>query len=73
MNTTEFNSQYPPGTPVIYVDDFGKETRTHTRSIAWDVCGTPVVKIEDKAGGVALERIKIQARQLAEESSSVQA
>ncbi|MCO1336206.1 hypothetical protein MO867_17895 [Microbulbifer sp. OS29] len=57
MNTTEFNNQYPPGTPVIYVDDFGKETHTNTRSIAWDVYGTAVVKIEGKAGGVALERV----------------
>ncbi|WNZ56977.1 hypothetical protein [Microbulbifer sp. TRSA007] len=58
MNTAEFNNQYPPGTPVIFVDDFGNEISTHTRSIAWDVCGTPVVKIEGKAGGVDIERIK---------------
>jgi len=61
MKTTseKFNQLYPPGTPVIYTDDFGNETTTATASTAWDLCGTPVVKIEGKAGGHDLERIRV--------------
>lgn len=59
MNEQEFNAQYKPGQVVIYTDDFGKEHRTKTRSEAWDLCGTPVVKIEGKTGGYDISRMKV--------------
>ena len=57
MNVEEFNNLYPIGTPVIYTDDFGGKHQTITRSPAWDLCGTPVVKLDGKTGGYDIERI----------------
>ena len=59
MSEQEFNDQYLPGQRVIYMDDFGKEHITKTTSIAWDLCGTPVVKIEGRSGGYDLSRMKV--------------
>lgn len=59
MDAEEFNEWYQPGTPVIYTDDFGNEEQTVTTSIAWDLCGTPVVKLEGKRGGYDIERVKV--------------
>ena len=58
MTSEKFNRLHPPGTPVIYTDDFGNKATTVTTSMAWDLCGTPVVSIEGKTGGHDLERIK---------------
>ena len=55
ISEQEFNDQYKVGQRVIYTDDFGKEHITKTTSMAWDLCGTPVVKIEGKTGGYDLE------------------
>jgi len=60
ISAEEFNEWYPPGTPVILTDDFGKEYQTHTRSEAWNLGNGdhPVVMVEGRTGGYDLERIK---------------
>ena len=59
MTSSQFNLLYDVGTEVILTDDFGKEHRTKTRSPAWDLGdGTPVVSVEGRTGGYALERIR---------------
>lgn len=58
MKIEDFNKKYPPGTPVILTDDFGKKHETATRSEAWDLCGTPVVMVDGRSGGYDLSRIK---------------
>ena len=59
MNVNDFNEWYPVGTAVILTDDFGKEHHTSTRSIAWELCGTPVVSVLGRSGGYDLDRIKV--------------
>ena len=54
----DWNKKYPEGTPVILTDDLGNKHETVTRSIAWDVCGSPVVKVNGISGGYLLERVK---------------
>jgi len=57
MSLDAFNKMFPPGTPVMYTDDFGSKEETATRSIARDVCGTAVVQLEGKAGCYDIDRI----------------
>jgi hypothetical protein len=62
ITAEEFNELYPEGTPVhawpmTRADD---PLVTKTRSIAWDCCGTPIVKVEGKAGGIALTHIDLR-------------
>ena len=53
-----WNNIYGDSTPVIYIDDNGKQCPTVTRSEAWVVGDAdPIVKIKGKIGGVALERV----------------
>ena len=59
MTASEFNEWYPVGTPVIYVEDDGSELVTSTRSEAWTVSGTPIVKIKGRPGGHDVSRIKV--------------
>lgn len=59
MTANEFNQWYKPGHAVIYVDDFGKEHQTKTRSVAWTSGdGTPVILLQGLTGGYDLSRIK---------------
>lgn len=53
----ELNSLFPVGSEVIYTDDFGGKEEVKTRSIVWDLCGTPVVKLEGKTGGYDMGRV----------------
>jgi hypothetical protein len=59
MTSEEFNLWYRPGTPVLLTDDSGGEHATVTQSEAWDLCGTPVVKVNGHRGGYDLSRIKV--------------
>lgn len=58
----EWNAVHPVGTPVTYepvlppVADV-VPVHTRTRSEAWDLCGTPVVMVEGRTGGVALAHL----------------
>lgn len=56
-----FNETYSIGTrvkawPGVKND---KPLLTKTRSIAWNLCGTPVVSVEGKSGGIALSHIEV--------------
>jgi hypothetical protein len=54
----EWNEKHPDPIAVILTNDFGQEEKTRTRSIAWEVCGSPVVKVEGRTGGYLLTRIR---------------
>lgn len=56
----EFNDRYPVGTKVRYWPGLreGEGIEGHTRSIAWEVCGTAVVKCTGRAGGIALSHVE---------------
>ena len=54
----DWNSKYKYPMDVILTDDDGIEHKTQTRSIAWELCGSPVVKVVGRAGGYLLDRIK---------------
>lgn len=56
-----WNARHAVGTPVEYTSYPGAEPlRTRTRSIAWVLGGhTPVVMIEQMAGGVALDHLEL--------------
>ena len=53
----DWNRQHEPGTEVSLTNDFGKVEHTRTRSVAWVVCGQPVVNVEGRSGGYLLTRI----------------
>lgn len=55
-----WNARYPVGTPVRYWPGAreGEGELTHTRSIAWLVCGTPCVAVKGHAGGIALTHVE---------------
>jgi hypothetical protein len=59
----EWNEKHPVGTRVRYHPIIGKDEGTiesATRSVAWCLyCGTPVVSIVGKTGGVALEALDV--------------
>ena len=62
ITAVEWNQRFPVGTPVRYHPIIGdKEFITSkTRSEAWELGhGAPVVKIEGRTGGVALEAIDV--------------
>jgi len=55
----DWNRKYPPGTPVELTNDFDEIEHTRTRTPAWLLgSGQPVVSVEGRTGGYALERIK---------------
>jgi len=58
MQAEEFNEWYEVGHPVIVTKDDGSEVRTNTRSVAWDLCGTPVVMVNGIRGGYMLSRVR---------------
>ena len=59
INAEAFNSTFSVGDSVIYTDDFGKEHKTKTRTMAWTLGhGDVVVSIEGKSGGYDISRIK---------------
>jgi hypothetical protein len=52
---------YPAGTPVTVTLDDGSPWETETRSAAWALGhGAPVVLLEGKSGGYALERVRLR-------------
>jgi len=54
-----WNFHYPPETKVQLTNDDGAIEETQTRSVAWLLGdGTPVVKVDGRAGGYLLERIR---------------
>lgn len=55
-----FNQNHPVGTPVRYWSGAreGDGVVSKTRSESWTVCGTAVVMVEGKAGGIALSHIE---------------
>ena len=59
MNVETWNFFYPSGTAVELTNDDGKTERTFTRSEAWYLgSGTAVVKVNGRAGGYLLSRIR---------------
>ena len=54
MTSEQFNSQYPLGTKVRYEPVLGRghSHATATRSQAWDMCGSVIVKVNGVSGGV---------------------
>lgn len=57
-----FNGTCPQGSPVVLVDDNGHLSETKTRSEAWCLGdGSPVVLVDGRTGGYALERIFVDA------------
>ena len=54
----EWNEKFNFPMKVVLTDDDGVEHETRTRSIAWDLCGHPVVMVEGRSGGYLLKRIK---------------
>jgi hypothetical protein len=52
-----WNEKYPEGTRVIVTRDNGDKLETVTRSVAWSMCGTPVVSVKGISGCYALERV----------------
>jgi hypothetical protein len=55
-----WNLANPVGTPILYTDDFGRQTATTTRSEASVLSGhTAVIWITGKSGCVALERCAV--------------
>lgn len=73
LSSEEFNSRYPVGTVVRYWPIKrgngafeGGPMVAPTGSLAWDVCGEPVVAIEGKEGGVALSHLEIAGPQVGE-------
>jgi hypothetical protein len=63
MNAEAWNQNHPIGTNVIYHPIIGSNIGTkvtRTRSLAWLLGGgEPVVKVENKAGGVALTALEV--------------
>lgn len=57
----DWNATHPVGTRVRYQPVKGIDVfeETTTRSEAWEVCGTPVVKIVGRAGGCALDHLTV--------------
>lgn len=56
----QWNSVWPIGTTVTYMDDIGKTTNTKTRSDAQMLNKQPVIWIEGKAGCVLLDRVRFR-------------
>ena len=58
---TAFNEKYKTGQPVRYWSGLkeGEGVESRTRSVAWMLCGIPVVSVEGRTGGVALTHIEI--------------
>ena len=54
----EWNGKYKYPMNVILTDDDGVEHKTCTRSVAWEACGNAIIKVDDRAGGYLLDRIK---------------
>ncbi|MEY9937339.1 hypothetical protein [Streptacidiphilus sp. MAP5-3] len=66
MNAAEFNRLVPVGAPVIAYPCYRQcpdhaPLTTRTRSVAWDLCGEPVVKVVGRAGGIALTHVDVAA------------
>ena len=65
MSAEEWNERHPIGTPVVYWPVYPPEpgigpVETKTRSEAWPLGhGEVVVKVEGRAGGVALSHIEL--------------
>jgi hypothetical protein len=64
MSSARWNYLHKVGTPVIAYPCYrgcpnDPPLTTRTRSVAWDVCGEPVVKVDGYAGGIALTHIDV--------------
>jgi hypothetical protein len=57
----EWNRDHPIGTRVLFqpVKGIDKFEETRTRSEAWEICGTPVVMIDGRSGGCALDHMTV--------------
>jgi len=56
----QWNATHVVGIAVRYWSGLreGPGVESRTRSTAWDVCGTPVVLVEGRAGGIALSHVE---------------
>jgi hypothetical protein len=63
VTVAQFNSKYPPGTPVLYWTGRrrGPGTLGRTRTDARIVCATPVVWIKDVPACIALTHVQVMA------------
>lgn len=62
MTAAQWNEKHPVGTKVRYYPILGHDenVETKTRSEAWELGGgDAVVKVEGRAGGVALTNIEV--------------
>ncbi len=57
----EWNESHPIGTKVFYWPGIreGPGIPSETRSTAWDLCGSPVVMLKGRAGGIALTHVEV--------------
>ncbi|MFI9845173.1 hypothetical protein ACIHFD_49700 [Nonomuraea sp. NPDC051941] len=63
QTVADWNARRPVGTPVRYWPIMGEPESmvTRTRSPAWVLGGhTPVVMVDDVAGGVALSHVRLE-------------
>jgi len=58
MTEDQWNKAFEVGQTIELTEDDGSITYTVTRSYAWDLCGTPVIKVDGKTGGYMLDRIR---------------
>lgn len=61
LSAEEWNARHPVGTRVRFQSVKGIEEfeDTVTRSEAWELCGTPVVMIEGRSGGCAIDHMTV--------------
>lgn len=62
MTADEWNAAHPVGTPVVAyaASRTGQPLYTRTRTPAWTLGhGTPVVAVEDRPGGIALDHVDV--------------
>ncbi len=69
ITAEEFNKRFPIGIRVRYwpirlYDGklLGNPLETKTTSEAWNLCGTPCVRVEGKIGGVSLDHLEVREK-----------
>jgi len=67
MSAEDWNASVPIGTRVHYYPLRGEADYldTHTRSVAWDLCGHTVVLVEGRTGGVSTRHCQIMEKEVA--------
>lgn len=58
MVVADWNKRNPMGTEVNVTLDDRSVKQTKTRSVAWVLCGEPVVQLDGMSGGYMLSRVE---------------